>query len=319
MKDKRIYIDYIKAIGMIFVILGHINFANEPIKEWIYSFHMPLFFFASGLVLKDVRLSKAYFIKKVKTLVVPYLLWALMYAEFSLTNIAKIGYASYSLIIEAGSLSSLWFLPVLFISLFIVQILLKIIKSDYALLVVGIVLFITATFVPNIKCGYPWGSDVALIAVLFIIIGNIYEKFMRETSSIGLYCAIMSIGLILTFCFSFNLIKVDSYVLMAGKKVGDPLLFLSSAIGGCAMVYGLARLIERKWRNSKVLSFIGKNTLVIFAVQKPIIIIFEKVFYNIGTIWVIELIVTLTGTLLISCVVVRIINEFAPCLNGRIK
>lgn len=52
--SKRIAnIDYVRAIAIILVVAGHVNFANYHIKALIYSFHMPLFFFVSGLVMKE--------------------------------------------------------------------------------------------------------------------------------------------------------------------------------------------------------------------------------------------------------------------------
>lgn len=43
--ERKRYIDLIKGIGIILVIMGYINFANSFIKEWIYLYHMTLFFF----------------------------------------------------------------------------------------------------------------------------------------------------------------------------------------------------------------------------------------------------------------------------------
>ena len=51
-KLHLIYIDYAKALAMLLVIMGHVNFANDDLKAWIYSFHMPTFFLLSGMVLK---------------------------------------------------------------------------------------------------------------------------------------------------------------------------------------------------------------------------------------------------------------------------
>ena len=55
------YIDIARAIAMVFVVLGHINFANSGIKAWAYSFHMPAFFFISGMV---ARWEKEYVWKR---------------------------------------------------------------------------------------------------------------------------------------------------------------------------------------------------------------------------------------------------------------
>lgn len=51
-QSKRIlWIDYCKVIGICLVLIGH-TYPNNPITDWLYSFHMPLFFFISGLTLK---------------------------------------------------------------------------------------------------------------------------------------------------------------------------------------------------------------------------------------------------------------------------
>ena len=118
-KAKYRYIDYFKALLMILVIIGHINFANSSIKPWIYAFHMPAFFFASGMLLKnsgvfDSRSMKALLGKKIQSLMFPYFLWALIYSSLEGRNLLRILYGSHQSLGSAGSLTSLWFLPVLF-------------------------------------------------------------------------------------------------------------------------------------------------------------------------------------------------------------
>lgn len=51
--EKRIdWIDYAKAIGIFLVVVGH-TYAGNALTNWIYSFHMPLFFFLSGTMLRN--------------------------------------------------------------------------------------------------------------------------------------------------------------------------------------------------------------------------------------------------------------------------
>ena len=46
MEDKRLdYLDIAKGIGILLVVLGHIYGNNNVFHVWIYSFHMPLFYF----------------------------------------------------------------------------------------------------------------------------------------------------------------------------------------------------------------------------------------------------------------------------------
>ena len=96
MNNQRIlYIDYVKALAMILVIMGHVNFANQDIKAWIYSFHMPVFFFCTGLVLKDIGKSlKESVTKYARRLIIPFFIWALLFAKFTIPNLVMILYGS---------------------------------------------------------------------------------------------------------------------------------------------------------------------------------------------------------------------------------
>ncbi|MCV3214943.1 acyltransferase family protein [Plectonema radiosum NIES-515] len=61
MRERLHWVDYAKGIGIFLVVVGHIlrGLVNSSILEesklllfvdrWIYGFHMPLFFFISGL------------------------------------------------------------------------------------------------------------------------------------------------------------------------------------------------------------------------------------------------------------------------------
>jgi fucose 4-O-acetylase-like acetyltransferase len=78
---KRIeYIDIAKAICIILVVVGHFcpEYAPswyESIHDTIYSFHMPLFMFASGLVYIATKKEVTYrefLTKKIKRLMIPY-------------------------------------------------------------------------------------------------------------------------------------------------------------------------------------------------------------------------------------------------------
>ena len=50
-KSRIIFIDWARLIGIFLVILGHLNLKNQTANTMINSFHMPLFFFLSGIFL----------------------------------------------------------------------------------------------------------------------------------------------------------------------------------------------------------------------------------------------------------------------------
>ena len=70
------WLDIAKIIGIFFVIYGHGGQAGSA-TPFIYSFHMPLFFFISGMLYRPMTFSET-LRKDLRTLVVPYLLLNLL-------------------------------------------------------------------------------------------------------------------------------------------------------------------------------------------------------------------------------------------------
>lgn len=79
MNSKReIWLDYVKAIGIILVVAGHCNLP-ESIRNYIYLFHMPLFFFVSGYLFpKSINSTKEFLKKKAQRLLYPYFVCGLL-------------------------------------------------------------------------------------------------------------------------------------------------------------------------------------------------------------------------------------------------
>ncbi|MBU0813227.1 MAG: acyltransferase [Gammaproteobacteria bacterium] len=93
MQERNAWVDYAKAIGIILVVYGHVARgvfnAGLPMDQdeyllvdsVIYSFHMPLFFFLSGLFFYDslVKRGKAgLIINKVDTIIYLFIVWSLL-------------------------------------------------------------------------------------------------------------------------------------------------------------------------------------------------------------------------------------------------
>ena len=93
MQERNAWVDYAKAIGIILVVYGHVARgvfnAGLPMDESnyilvdsiIYSFHMPLFFFLSGLFFYDSLVKRGktgLIVNKVDTVVYPFIVWSLL-------------------------------------------------------------------------------------------------------------------------------------------------------------------------------------------------------------------------------------------------
>jgi acyltransferase len=79
-KSRRIFeLDIARVICMYLVVFGHLYDGDSPIRMWIYSFHMPLFFFVSGILHKErvsFNTSVAHF---AKALLLPAVIFGVVY------------------------------------------------------------------------------------------------------------------------------------------------------------------------------------------------------------------------------------------------
>lgn len=86
------WVDYAKGIGIFLVVLGHVwrgmagdDLLKGPVlvrfvDNWIYAFHMPLFFFLSGLFANGAVKYKpsTFLVKRLKGVAYPYFVWILI-------------------------------------------------------------------------------------------------------------------------------------------------------------------------------------------------------------------------------------------------
>ena len=126
--------DTVKGLGILSVVVGHESrgLASSHLLEWtpairladmwIYSFHMPLFFFLSGLFLLQsaTKFSLRDFVSdKIRTLAYPYFVWSIITVVLE-QHIGQIPNhprnLSDLLIIPYEPIEQFWFLYALFSS-----------------------------------------------------------------------------------------------------------------------------------------------------------------------------------------------------------
>lgn len=318
---------------MILVIMGHVNFANQDIKAWIYSFHMPVFFFCTGLVLKDIGKSlKESVTKYARRLIIPFFLWALLFAQFTIPNLVMILYGSHKSLAKAGSLTSLWFLPVMFLAVclfFIVRNRTNKESVRWLDFVIVALSFGMGFIIPNIRIGYPWVANVVLVAFPILMLGNIMKPYIASFYNyikchevIGIVlCVVLTIvfwGGTLTYQQNDSDFK---YMLMAEARYGSILYFILTTSCGIMMLLSASLLLEILFKRNRIitkgLSFVGQNTLCIFAIQKPFISCFHTGFSYIHLPEPFVLVLTTLGTLILSCFVGVLLNKYLPVMVGK--
>ena len=126
MKERLLYIDQLKGIAILLVVMGHfiqynsLESTGNTLFSAIYSFHMPLFMFISGYVaFKTIRIDifnkySAFLIKKVNTLLVPFFVWPLIVDNFFFAKKPEYNFIHTLKTLVNEPSTGLWFLWYLF-------------------------------------------------------------------------------------------------------------------------------------------------------------------------------------------------------------
>ena len=294
--SRKQYLDIAKGIGIILVVIGHCPQVYNPLKQWIYAFHMPLFFIISGMVWDRVThekkgfLNKKFVQDKIRRLIVPCFIWGIAYMildavmnhSFTPLNIAYLIYGSQSGFSHAGSLTSLWFLPCMFLSVCLFELVQMHTKkrNSTVLIIISLIFAAVGIFLPRISGGYPWSLDVAFLAVAFMLWGYLGKENIKVPDNMGMI-TIVSVGLfiLLTLTFRINLSYVGiNNADLAGRYFGNSGLYLLDALAGSAATILTSMLIEKNSRYlGNGLAYLGKRTIPIFILHKPVVQIIGKI------------------------------------------
>lgn len=190
--NKRItYVDICKALGIYLVVLDHIMPNTPKLRAIIGAFHMPLFFILSGYTTSIKKSYKEYCLSRIKSLIIPYFIWAILFSTYSIKNLLYILYGSNKSLGVAGSNAVLWFLPCLFISDLLANAILRICGNCKNILIpivlslfsLGYELKMLHTF----NYGYPWSFDIALVGCGFVLFGYLLRHLIDNSNKLNQY------------------------------------------------------------------------------------------------------------------------------------
>lgn len=292
-KIKRIdWIDALKGLGMFFVIWGHCLPTNKyRIRKYIYSFHMPLFFFVSGLTChKDLDLDfKSFVKKKIKSLLVPYFIisfigifiFAVLYKygiveEFDLLDsLFGIFYSNNN--VFSAPIGQLWFVNTLFLTHILFYILNKISKNDKDLFFLCVLCAIIGyvNSISSYQIYGPWHIEVVFTAIIFYYLGYIFtknitlfEKFMKNKVKSIILGFIL---LIVAVFFQYENRAISMYV----AQYGSIILFYISSLSS---IFGLIIFVNLFMKKSYIFKTIGKYSIFFLSYHFSLILIIQNYF-----------------------------------------
>jgi len=268
------WVDTAKGLGIVLVVVGHTlrglidanlmtwTASTHFIDDWIYAFHMPLFFFISGLFLvRSVRASfKTFASNKLRTIAYPYFVWS------AITMAIKIPMGS--LVNHPNSATELpqilyrpvgeyWFLYVLFVLTLSIGLMIKLRLTPWIVLVVAILIYPEVLPFPRVVDAIVLSEvrTFALYVALGALIGEHFKLWTIPALGVGWLLSVVLAGGVIS-SLAYFLSGFDNWNIFR----------IALAVSGISAIAALSALID----NSKVgtaINFLGRYSLEIFVVH----------------------------------------------------
>lgn len=298
-KQQRIvWIDICKCFSISLVVALHYG-VPANIDGFCHQFHMPIFFVLSGYCLNIVKYNKTrnFIIKRLKTLIVPYILfsilafifWNVIYCIWQKENIIPLKQYLYCLFLDntttmAGIWGGIqWFLPALFFTEVIFYILFKYLKPKTAFLSLLILSFGGYILPYIIDSRLPLAFDCALSMLPFYGIGYFVRNDAKDIF-LTLKNKMLYIHFILLILFggiAYITYKLNGAPNIRELQYGNIVLFLLGAFSGCLMLILASLIVDRLFLNGSLIKryiiYIGQNTLIILYIHRWLNGIFENI------------------------------------------
>ncbi|MEG0565770.1 MAG: acyltransferase family protein [Hungatella sp.] len=283
LKQRTMYLDVAKGIGIILVVLGHM-YQFFPyggrVNSIIASVHMPLFLVISGycVTVKAEESPSGFITKKFDRLIKPYFAFAVLSLLLYWPENAARTSAYVSGIFFANGISAhidfntpLWYLPFCFMGTCIFYWILRLSErfSDVRKRIAAELLLTLAA----IGLGYairhhyqrlPWSAELALMVQGLYLFGHWCK--LLEGKIEKKWFGILIPAAFLLWVFG---VKTNSFVDINAASFGSMHLFYMTAVAGVFLLLALAKGLAHVPVVQSVLSLCGKNSLYIMAFHIP--------------------------------------------------
>lgn len=342
MSGRRLYwIDLLKFVGIVAIVLGH-ALGEGALCSYLYAFHVPMFFFASGCAFRRTKERfGAFALRKLRQLLVPYLLMsflsilALYAASFVMELPLGIRFTqpwyryAWGILYangKSGMLKAnapLWFLPCVFCVLLMLYGAVHLAKGralPYAALTA---LSVTAGLVNEhlrILDRWPLGFETALHMLPFALLGHAFRSVSEKIEAMPDARKAVAGGLLIAAGTAVQMGFGVSGLYMFDRYTSLALLYacalmLSAGVALLGMVKALARL--------RLISYVGGHTFVILLLHKFPLLVFRYLCPGIGPRLLagsVPLALAVTAVTLALCLAAeKPLAKICPVLLGRRK
>lgn len=294
-RDKTI--DIAKGIGIILVVIGHLSGVTGTtspmllwLKSFLYQFHIPLFFFLSGIFFNKEEAWNHFLIKKIKRLYIPFVTFNIIFliVDVILRLISGISIIptdefkhTVKIILGIGLAplgGATWFLIALIRAVIIYKLINTIFdnkeKEQLFVSVSCIIIGVTGLFITG---KYYIGSS--MVAVAFYWLGDYSRTYLLNLKN----CRIWNKTIILILSFIvLTIIRQYNTTDVSMALYENRFLVIVGSCSGIIFIMMLSDILSNIGQFSRILCFIGKNTMTVlighFAAFKILIILQVLIF-----------------------------------------
>ena len=280
----------LKALAIMLVVSGHLEFSIFGMFP-PYSFQLALFFFISGMLFKDKYLDEVaiYFVRRIKSLLVPYFIYEAVYLLITFAFVPIIGeffgaepslrnffITPFTNAHQLSFIAPMWFVTQLFITMIVFLFLMRVmrpIKNKWIHL--AFYAFLGFTAIPIWKA-IPHNS-LSLIAMrtsfslFFVYLGYFYVKYIKDNKDIFTPKWLGGVILFQSVLWLYNR-DYDpvhgiglSYVLVNGRFDDQIIVPVLTAITGIWISLYAIKVLYPYLKDVKFLQQMGKVTYHIMA------------------------------------------------------
>lgn len=351
MQKRLDYFDMAKGIGVILVLLGHLQgdqffgFSKYilPMCEWIFSFHMPLFFIISGMLIfhkKDEdKEFKGLVKKRFKGIMIPYFWFSLFYmsvvfyAFFKGAVLPETIYVNLWYVLSMYGMNVLWFLPTLFAAELLFIFIVKKSKeknSNIMTVVMTVVISAIGLIIAYLMTTLTYDTNVSkrihefitvlirpLVAISFFAIGYYANMFIISKDKLKKLTPIAGFVLMIVAAF---FVKINHGVDFRSLVFKNVFFYYF-----CAVLSSIGLIMICKGiKPVKLIKFYGVNSLIFMAVHNSESILYlgmklamyaNQFLTHARGYFCYAIIVTVI--LVYVSIMILLINKFVPFIAGK--
>ncbi|MCD8334424.1 MAG: acyltransferase family protein [Clostridiales bacterium] len=286
-KTKRVeYIDLFRGFGILLMIMGHVGFGSR-FDHFIHAFHMPMFFFVSGLFFRREDASvKDVAVRKARSLLLPYVVfgafhevvYSVMQGGIATSELRHLLWENTSGLPIAGAL---WFLTALYFVDLVYYLLDRYINSMKMLsFIVALIALFGNTI--NLFCPFrlPWAMDAAFVGLglyhIARLLINSPDKWEKKLFHLPLTSALLLGGA--TF-----LIFLNGYINMrTGTYAIIPLFWVNAVLATLTGLNLSRHMDDRIGRKGNALlrcvKTMGRNSITFLCLNQLVILLWKNFF-----------------------------------------